>query len=70
MPPVQVQNADSSGGRTPLLSCKRMIEVQGDLDGEMHPKTAPTGTSIRSDRPAHLVRVIHGDRQLVGLTGG
>ena len=43
VPYVEVPKRGLKGGRTLSLSCANTIEVQGDLDGGIQPKTAPLG---------------------------
>jgi hypothetical protein len=43
LPYVEGPKRGLKRGRTLLPSCTNTIEVQGDLDGRIHPKTAPLG---------------------------
>ena len=41
VPHVKAAKRGLEGGRTSPLSCKNTMEVQGDLEGRIQPRTAP-----------------------------
>jgi hypothetical protein len=48
VPHLQVPKRGLKGNLTQPLSCTNVIEVQGDLDAEIQPKTAPLRGGYRS----------------------